>query len=64
MKIIKNQETQKIELHFEKSEYMAMSEEQKKDLKSAFLWSRYAGAWVSRSTSNHYWALRIAEKLA
>jgi hypothetical protein len=63
MNIIKNQETQKIELHFEKSEYMAMSEEQKKDLKSAFLWSRYAGAWVSRSTSNHYWALRIAEKL-
>lgn len=63
MKIIKNQETQKIELHFEKSEYMEMSEAQKKDLKSAYLWSRCAGAWVSRSTSNHYWALQIAKKL-
>lgn len=63
MNIIKNQETQKIELHFDKSEYMALTDEQKKDLKSAYLWSRYAGAWVSRSTSNHYWALQIAKKL-
>lgn len=62
-KYILNQETQKIELNFEKSEYMALSESQKKEIKSAFLWSSKAGAWVSRSIHNHYWALRVAEKL-
>lgn len=58
-----NKETQKIELHFDKSEYLALSEEQKKEIKSNFLWSRTAGAWVSRSKNNHYWALQIAKKL-
>lgn len=62
-KYILNQETQKIELHFDKSEYMSLSEGQKKEIKSSFLWSRYAGAWVSRSTRNHYWALQVAQKL-
>jgi hypothetical protein len=62
-KFILNKETQKIELHFDKSEYMALSEEQKKEIKSYFLWSRYAGAWVSRGTRDHYWAKKIAEKL-
>ncbi len=63
MKIIKNQETQKIELHFDKAEYMAMTEEQKTELKRFYLWSRCAGAWVSRSTRDHYWAIKTAEKL-
>lgn len=58
-----NQETQKIELHFEKSEYMALSEELKKEIQSSFLWSGKAGAWVSRSINNHYRALKVAEKL-
>jgi hypothetical protein len=62
-KYLLNQETQKIELHFDKSEYMALSDEQKKEIKSNFLWSSKAGAWVSRSTNNHYWALKVAEKL-
>jgi hypothetical protein len=62
-KYILNQETQKIELHFDKAEYMALSDEQKKEIKSNFLWSSKAGAWVSRSTNNHYWALKVAEKL-
>lgn len=62
-KYILNQETQKIELHFSKSEYMALSDEQKKEIKSNFLWSSKAGAWVSRSTNSHYWALKVAEKL-
>jgi hypothetical protein len=62
-KYIFNKETQKLELHFDKAEYMALSEEQKREIKSHFLWSRYAGAWVSRSTNNHYWALKVAEKL-
>lgn len=58
-----NQETQKIELHFDKSDYMSLSEELKKEIKSAFLWSNKAKAWVSRSTNNHYRARQIAEKL-
>jgi len=62
-KYILNQETQKIELHFDKAEYMALSDEQKKEIKSNFLWSSKAGAWVSRSKNNHYFALKIAEKL-
>jgi len=62
-KYLLNQETQKIELHFDKSEYIALSDEQKKEIKSNYLWSRYAGAWVSRSTKNHYRALQVAEKM-
>lgn len=62
-KYIMNQETQKIELHFSKPEYQALSDSQKKEIKSAFLWSSKAGAWVSRSINNHYWAIKIAEKL-
>jgi hypothetical protein len=34
-----NRETLKIELHFEKAEYDALSEEQRRELKSNFLWS-------------------------
>lgn len=62
-KYLLNQETQKIELHFSKPEYHALSEDQKKEIKSSFLWSGKVGAWVSRSTNNHYWALKVAEKL-
>lgn len=60
---ILNKQTQKIELHFEKSEYQALTEQQKKDLKSAYLWSNYGKCWVSRSKNNHYWAIKTAEKL-
>lgn len=58
-----NKETQKIEMHFDKSEYITLSDEQKKEIKSAFLWSGKSSAWVSRSINNHYRALQIAEKL-
>lgn len=60
---INNLETGHIELHFEKEDYQALSAEEKRELKSAYLWSRYATAWVSRSTKNHWSALRVAEKL-
>lgn len=36
---IMNMETQKLELHFEKADYMALSEELKKEIKSNFLFS-------------------------
>jgi hypothetical protein len=60
---VMNLETNHIELHFEKSEYMALSDAQKSELKRAYLWSKTAGAWVSRSTQNHYWAIEVAKKL-
>ena len=62
-KYINNLETGHIELHFDKADYQALSAEQKKEIKGAYLWSRYASAWVSRSTKNHYSALKVAEKL-
>ena len=63
-KYIFNLETTKIELYFEKSEYDALTEIQKNDLKSAFLWSRAKGAWVSRAKEPNLWrAKRIAENL-
>jgi hypothetical protein len=62
-KYLLNKETQKIEMHFEKSEYQALSEEQKKEIKSTFLWSNYSKAWVSRSIHYHYRAEQIAKKL-
>ena len=62
--MILNCETGKIELHFEKSEYTALSTEQKADLKSAFLWSNCGKCWVSRAKEpNTYRAERVAEKL-
>jgi hypothetical protein len=60
---ILNKETNKIELHFDKADYLALTAEQKSSLKSAYLWSSKAGAWVSRSTNNHYSAIRTAEAL-
>jgi hypothetical protein len=61
--VIFNRETSKIELHFEKSEYQALTDKERDELKRAFQWSRYAGAWVSRSTQDHYWAKRVAASL-
>ena len=61
---ILNRETGKIELRFEKEDYMAMSNEQKAMLKRGFLWSRHAGAWVSRAKEpNLYTPKRIAKEL-
>ena len=59
-----NRETLKIELHFDKAEYQALSEEQKRLLKSNFLFSRYSSAWVSRAKEpNLYHARQAAVKL-
>lgn len=62
-KYILNQETQKIELHFPKPEYLALSEDLKREIHRHFLFSGKAGAWVSRSTNNHYWPLEVAKKI-
>lgn len=60
---ILNLETNKIELHFEKAEYIVLSAELKTELKRFYLWSKSANAWVSRSTKDHYWAIKTAKKL-
>ena len=63
-KYIQNRETGKIELHFEKSEYEVLPEEKKRLLRSNFLFSRTAQAWVSRAKfPNLYSAKRAAEQL-
>lgn len=62
-KYINNLETGRIELHFDKDNYNQLTAEQKKLLKSGYLFSKYVTAWISRSTKNHYAALRIAEQL-
>jgi hypothetical protein len=59
-----NLETTKIELHFEKSEYNAFTDEQKSALKSAFLFSGKGKCWVSRAKESNLWrAKQVAAKL-
>ena len=59
-----NHETQKLEMYFEKSEYIALPEEDKSDIKSNFLFSRRSGTWISRAKyPNTYRAERLAKKL-
>ena len=62
-KYILNKETSKIELHFSKTEYQALADSIKQEIKSAFLFSGKLGAWVSRSTNNHWRAEQVAQKL-
>lgn len=60
---IKNLETGKIELHFSKPEYLALSDEMKKEIKRSYLFSKTAQAWVSRSIHNQWQAIELAKKL-
>ena len=61
---ILNRETGKLELHFDKSSYTALTDEQKADIKSAFLWGRNSGCWISRAkVPNLYAARRCAERI-
>lgn len=45
---IRNMETGKLELHFDKADYMALSDDAKAKIRSNFLFSRGTGAWISR----------------
>lgn len=59
-----NRETRKLELHFTREEYQALSEEQRADVKSAFLWGRRAGCWISRAQEPNLWrAERVARAI-
>lgn len=61
---IMNKETGKLELHFEKEDYLKLDESLKKEIKSNFLFSRKAGAWVSRAKFPNLWrAEEVAKKI-
>jgi len=60
---ILNRETSKIELRFSKEEFKSLTTDEKKTIKSAYIFSGSRSAWVSRSTRNHYSAIRAAERL-
>ena len=61
---ILNKETGKLELHFEKSTYAALTDAQKSEIKSNFLWGRRSGCWISRAKEpNLYYARKGAESI-
>lgn len=60
---ILNLEIQKLELHFSKEDYQALSEDVKQEIRSNFLFSRKASAWVSRAKFPNLWrAEEVAKK--
>lgn len=62
--VIFNRETLKIELHFDKADYNALSDAERARVKCAFLWSKRGGCWVSRAKEPHlYEAKQIARDL-
>lgn len=61
---VSNRETGKLELHFDKATYAGLSDGQKAEIKSAFLWGRNSGCWISRAKEPNTWrARKIAESL-
>lgn len=61
---IHNRETGKMELHFDKSEYDVLTDEQRSEIKSAFLWGRRSGCWISRAKEPNLWrAERVAQSI-
>ena len=59
-----NLETGKLELHFAKETYQELTADQKKGVKSNFLWGRNSGCWISRAKEpNLSWARRVAVSL-
>lgn len=61
---IVNRETGKLELHFSRSMYDALTDDQKQSIRSSFLWGRKSGCWISRAKEpNLYYARRCAESL-
>lgn len=61
---VENKETGKLELIFSKDAYNAMSETEKSEIRSAFLFKRSEGIWVSRAKfPNLYRSVNVAKKL-
>lgn len=61
---IHNRETGKLELHFDKATYDALTAAQKAEIRGAFLWGRNSGCWISRAKEPHLSRpTRIAESI-
>jgi hypothetical protein len=63
---VRNLETDRLELHFDKATYQALDRAVKGEIKRFFLFSRTAGAWVSKSSlqgAATWSASNIAQKL-
>ena len=61
---VHNLETMKLELHFDKEDYAALSDAQKASIKGAFLWGSRSGCWISRCKEpNLYRAINVAKTL-
>ncbi len=61
---VRNRETGKLELHFSKADYDGLADEQKREIKGAFLWGRRSGCWISRCKEPNLWrAEQIAKAL-
>lgn len=61
---IRNRETGKLELHFDKADYDDLTDDQKREIKGAFLWGRRSGCWISRCKEPNLWrAEQIAKAL-
>lgn len=59
-----NRSTEKLELHFDKATYDALTDAQRAEIKSAFVWGRRSGCWISRAKEPNLWhAKRVAESL-
>jgi len=63
MRYFLNQATGKLELHFERSKWFALSEAKKAEVRSVCLWSKRRNCWVSRSTRDHRPAIALAQSL-
>ena len=60
----RNMETNKLELHFSKEEYAELPDETRQEIRSNFLFSRKAQAWVSRCKFPNLWrAEQVAKKI-
>ena len=61
---IRNRETGKLELHFDKATYDELTDAQKQSIRSNFLWGRRTGCWISRAKEPNLWhAERTAKDL-
>ena len=61
---IRNRETGKLELHFDKADYDDLIDDQKREIKGAFLWGRRSGCWISRCKEPNLWhAEQVAKAL-
>lgn len=58
-----NLKTGRIQLHIKKHEYENLAQDQRKEIRKYFIFSKYENAWVSKSSKNHYMAIIIANKL-